>query len=192
VDDPFLFTLTVLAILGTPGPTNTLLATAGATAGFRRASPLLAAEASGYLISILTIGYLLGPVVAAYPAVGLALRLLVGAYLFYLALRLWRYGRVAEVAGRNAVTFRQVFVTTLLNPKALVFALGVIPLGAPQLWAYFTGFVGMLLCVGSAWIAFGSGAGIAAHAAGRTYLVPRVGALAVACFAAVLLVQPFL
>lgn len=192
MDDPLLFALTVLAILGTPGPTNTLLATAGATAGFLRTWPFLAAEASGYLLSILTIGYLLGPVVAAYPAVGLTLRLLVGVYLVYLAFRLWRYGRVAEIAGRKVVTFQQVFVTTLLNPKALVFALGVIPFGAPQLWAYFAGFVGMLLCVGSAWIAFGSGAGIAAQAAGRTYLVPRVGALAVACFAAVLLVQPFL
>ena len=41
MQDPVLFTLTVLFILGTPGPTNTLLATAGGTVGFRRALPLV-------------------------------------------------------------------------------------------------------------------------------------------------------
>lgn len=192
MEDPLLFVLTVLTILGTPGPTNSLLATAGATAGFRHAMPLLAAEAGGYLISILTIGYLLGPVAASYPAIGLTLRLLVGAYLVYVALRLWRHGRAAEAGGHRIVTFGQLFVTTLLNPKALVFALGVMPFGSPQLWIYFAGFLVMLLCAGSAWIAAGSGAGLAAHAAGRAHLVPRIGALAVGCFAAVLVVQPFL
>ncbi|HZF76664.1 MAG TPA: lysine transporter LysE, partial [Acetobacteraceae bacterium] len=63
MQDPVLFALAVLFILGTPGPTNTLLATSGATAGFRRSLILLPAEAAGYGISILTLGLVLGPVV---------------------------------------------------------------------------------------------------------------------------------
>ncbi|MFY8031875.1 MAG: hypothetical protein ACOVO5_08585 [Devosia sp.] len=39
--DPLLFLAAVLTLLGTPGPTNTLLATAGATAGVRRSLPRL-------------------------------------------------------------------------------------------------------------------------------------------------------
>lgn len=42
--NPFLFVLTVVTILVMPGPTNTLLATGGATVGMRRALPLALAE----------------------------------------------------------------------------------------------------------------------------------------------------
>ena len=78
MQDPVLFTLTVLLILGTPGPTNTLLATAGATVGFRRALPLLPAEAAGYLIAILAIGLALGPFIAGVALAWIGLGSLLG------------------------------------------------------------------------------------------------------------------
>ena len=129
MEDPVLFTLAVLAVLGTPGPTNTLLATAGATAGLRRSLPLIAAESVGYSVSILTLGLVLGPVVAGAPVLAGALRMAVGTYLLALALRLWRHG-AADLATGAVMTPRQGFVTTVLNPKAIVFALGVVPFGA--------------------------------------------------------------
>ena len=128
MEDPLLFVLAVLTILGTPGPTNTLLATSGAAAGARASLALVQAEAAGYLIAILTLGLVLGPVVAASPLLATGLRLAVGSYLLLLAVRLWRRGGAALVEG-GVVTPRQVFTTTLLNPKALVFALGVVPFG---------------------------------------------------------------
>ena len=188
--DPALFALTVLLILGTPGPTNTLLATAGGTVGFRRALPLVPAEASGYLISILAIGLALGPVLTAVPALALALRLVVAGYLALLAVRLWRQGAIDLSSA--PVTPRQVFVTTLLNPKALVFALGVIPFGAARWWPYLLGFLILLVGVALCWIAVGAALGRAAGAVGRAGLVPRVGAAAIGGFALLLVVAPLL
>jgi threonine/homoserine/homoserine lactone efflux protein len=149
MEDPVLFALAVLAVLGTPGPTNTLLATAGATAGLRRSLPLIASEAAGYTVSILTLGLVLGPVVAGAPLLAGALRAAVGVYLLSLALRLWRRGGAALATGA-VVTPRQVVVTTLLNPKAIVFALGVVPFGAGRgAWPpYMLGFL-LLLVLGS-------------------------------------------
>ncbi len=189
--DPVLFVLAVLALLATPGPTNTLLATAGAAAGFRHALPLVPAETAGYLISISLIGYLLGPVVAASPALGLTLRLLVGLYLLHVAWKLWR-GAASPAAGDGIVTPARVFLTTLLNPKAIVFALGIVPLQAEAGWLYLAAFAGLTAGVALGWIGVGALMGRAAEAAGRTGLVPRVGAAAVSAFAVMLLTAPLL
>lgn len=189
--DPVLFALTVLTILGTPGPTNTLLAAGGATAGFRRALVLVPAEAAGYLIAISTIGLVLGPFLAAHPSIGLVLRVAVGAYLLMLSLRLWQSGAAAIETGAQAISPRQVFVTTLLNPKAVILALGVIPFDAANRWLYMLGFLLLLLVAGPAWIAAGAGMGRAARSMGWGRLVPRIGAASVAGFAVVLAVSPF-
>ena len=193
MQDPALFTLAVLAILGTPGPTNTLLATAGATAGVRRSLPLIAAEAAGYSIAILSLGLALGPMLARLPLLAGALRLAVGLYLLRLAVRLWRHG-AARLATGAVVTPRQVFVTTLLNPKAIVFALGVLPFGAgPEVWPpYMLGFLLLLVSVALAWIAAGAMLGEAAGRRGWGGAVPRVGAAAVGSFAILMLVSPLL
>ena len=191
MEDPTLFVLTVLFILGTPGPTNTLLATSGAAAGLRRSLPLLPAEAAGYFISILVIGLVLGPVVAQSPLLATGLRLAVGAYLCWLAVRLWRQGGVvADAAG--TVRPHQVFVTTLLNPKAIVFALGVVPFASPHAWAYMLGFMAILAAVGLGWILAGTGLGRVARGGGHGRLVPRLGATAIGCFAVLIAILPLL
>ena len=188
MDDPLLFTL---AVLGTPGPTNTLLATAGAMGGVRRSLPLVPAEAAGYSISILTLGLVLGPAVAGAPALAGALRAAVGAYLLLLAVRLWRGGRAALATGAP-VTPGRVFLTTLLNPKAVVFALGVVPFGAPRVWPYLLGFLLLLVSVAAGWIAAGAALGGVADGRGWGGAVPRVGAAAVGAFAVLLMAAPLL
>lgn len=193
MEDPLLFALAVLAVLGTPGPTNSLLATAGATAGLRRSLPLIAAEAAGYTLAILTIGLLLGPVLAGAPLLATALRIAVGAYLLLLAVRLWHRGGAALATGA-VITPRQVFVTTLLNPKAIVFALGILPFAAGQaVWPpYLLGFLVLLIAVATAWISTGALLGAAAGRRGWGRAVPRVGAAAVGGFAVVMLLVPLL
>ncbi|MDB5413623.1 MAG: Lysine exporter protein [Rubritepida sp.] len=189
--DPLIFILAVLAILATPGPTNTLLATGGASVGLRRALALIPAEVAGYTISILTIGLVLGPMLAGTPVLATAMRAAVGAYLLLLAVRLWRRGGAAWTLG-NVVTPAQVFVTTLLNPKAIIFALGIIPFGAPRIWPYMAGFLALLACVALGWIAAGATLGGAARRRGWGGFVPRIGAVAVGTFAAILLLTPLL
>jgi len=64
------FFLGAVAVLATPGPTNTLLATSGAISGFRRSLPLLGGELGGYLLAIVVLLSFIGPIVAAMPAFG--------------------------------------------------------------------------------------------------------------------------
>lgn len=190
MEDPVLFALAVLAILCTPGPTNALLATAGAAHGVRRSLPLVLAEAAGYMTSILLLGSVLGPAVSEVPGIEAALRAAVGAYLLLLAFRLWRQGGANPT--RADVTPSQVFLTTLLNPKALVFAFGVVPFAAPRVWPYLLGFIALLASVATGWIIAGAMLGQAASSRGRAGMAPRVGAAAVGSFAVLLVVAPLL
>lgn len=167
--DPLLFSLGVLAVLVVPGPTNTLLMTSGATVGVRRSLPLLLAEASGYVLGILVVS----PLSSVQPTGRAILGAAVGLYLLMIATRLWRHSpRSLE----RPVTWRSVFVTTLLNPKVLVFALLVFPMGAPRPERYLAAFCAIVMPVGASWIAFGAFAGrLAAHR--HSSLVPRVAAV---------------
>jgi len=101
--DPIAFLLAAFALLATPGPTNTLLATSGAAAGFLRSLRLVGAESIGYAIAITVLSLVIGPVVNTSPLLGVALRLGCGLFLLYAAWRLWRV--VAPWAHRFGVDF---------------------------------------------------------------------------------------
>ncbi|QEL22225.1 hypothetical protein FQV39_06335 [Bosea sp. F3-2] len=120
------FAFACASLLATPGPTNTLLATAGAEVGWRRARYLLAAELSGYLLAITILRLVLGPVIASLPVFALVLQGVVVVYVLHLAIALWRRGNVRLLTGQS-ITFQRVFLTTLLNPKGLIFAFTLIP-----------------------------------------------------------------
>jgi threonine/homoserine/homoserine lactone efflux protein len=181
MQDPVLFSLTVLAILGTPGPTNTLLATSGALVGLRRSLPLILAELGGYLLAIAALHAVLGGVLAAYPAVKTILRLLVGAYLLFAAFDLWMR-RGALDGPPSGVRFERVFVTTLLNPKAIVFAFAVLPLSQPHAARYVIAFMAFVVMAALSWIVVGALLGRVASAPGSR-LVPRISAVVLTFFA---------
>ena len=178
--DPILFILAVLTLLGTPGPTNTLLATSGAASGIRQSLPLLGGELAGYLIAVATIRIVLGPVIHAFPAVGIALKLAVVLYLGWIAYRLWTHD--AALTGTQTVGWQSVFVTTLLNPKALIFALSIIPTEDPQLAWYFVAFALAVPSVGFGWILVGRVIG-AASGDRNASLVRRIASVALLGFA---------
>ena len=182
--DPFIYVLAVATILGTPGPTNTLMATAGATQGIARSLNLLIGELSGYLLAISIIRVVLGPVVATVPAIGIALKVIVAIYLVWLAIKVWRSAGTLTV-DRAPVTLLDVFITTLFNPKALIFALTVIPAEHPALHWYLIGFAGLVIVAGGSWIVIGR---VLTIAAGRhAHIVPRAASVVLVGFAAFIL-----
>ncbi len=187
--DPVAFILAALTLLATPGPTNTLLAMSGAAAGLRPSLRLLGAELAGYMISILTLALVLGPLVKGNPVVAITLKGLCALYLVYLAVKLWREGSSALMTSAP-VPFRRVFTTTLLNPKAVIFAFLILPhLAERRVLAglpYLAGLCGLIFLVGGSWICLGSAlrAGSGGKLAGG--LVRRIGAGALVIFALVL------
>jgi threonine/homoserine/homoserine lactone efflux protein len=117
------------------------------------------------------------------------LRLACGVYLVFLTWKLWGVG--AGLRERTPVRFREVFVTTLLNPKGLVFALVIFPVPAGRavsLTPYFAMFVIVCVMVAAAWIA--AGAILHGRPAGRAVapgVFRRLGAVVLGVFALFLL-----
>lgn len=170
------FLSAVLALLIAPGPTNTLMGVAGAQAGLGRVVRLLPAELAGYLTTILPLVWLGAEMLARWPAASLVLKLAAAVWVMALAVRMWGL-RSAGVASRP-VTARQVFVTTMLNPKALVFGLVLLPAPgeadfAPRLALCCL----MVCCVALLWGAAGALTQLGAGAERRLMLVQRIASL---------------
>jgi threonine/homoserine/homoserine lactone efflux protein len=149
--------------------------------------PLLLGELAGYNIAIATYRYALATRVAESSDARLFLQWAIGAYLIVLALRLWR---AAPRAGTKGFTVPRVFVTTLLNPKALIFALVLFPAPPAPVVAATAGFSVMVVCVGACWIAAGAFA-IQLTSTRYRHVAPRVCALALAVFAVMVVAGSF-
>lgn len=146
--------LAILVLLVTPGPTNTLLALGGAERGWRGALRLIPAELAGYLATTLPLALLGARLLMEVPAARLAVTVAAAVWVLWLAVALWR--RPAR-PGTAAVTGRRVFVTTLLNPKALVFGLVLLPgPDAASVAAHFAAFVALIVLVAAGWAALGA------------------------------------
>ncbi|MGO4737116.1 LysE family translocator [Bosea sp. 2KB_26] len=146
------------SLLGTPGPTNTLLATSGAEVGWRRSASLLAAELLGYLLAIAVLRLGLGPFIASRPIVATVLQAVVALYLVYLAMALWRRSSLPLAQGRS-ITFALVFLTTLLNPKGLIFAFTLLPAapaGFSALLPWLAVLSAEIVAIGFGWVLLGS------------------------------------
>ncbi|WP_445116967.1 LysE family translocator [Acinetobacter sp. WZC-1] len=156
----WLFIGLVASILLTPGPTNTLLASSGVHAGFRKSILLIPAEAFGYLIAITFWGILVDRISIFAPALPPLLKLCSAAYIFYLALKLWKasFEDSASLA-LDMIRKRELFVATLLNPKGILFATAIFP---PIAWAdsylyisHMLSFLLLLIPIGFFWIYMG-------------------------------------
>jgi threonine/homoserine/homoserine lactone efflux protein len=187
--DPIAFVLACAAVLFVPGPTNTLLATSGAAAGFQRSLALPLAELIGYTISIWTLTLLVAPLVNASPLVSIALRGACGVYLIWSAIGLWRESSSA-LKSAEPVSFRRVLVTTLLNPKAALFGLVIIPyLGERKFAAalpYLAAHAAFTLTASVTWIAAGALVGKGARNHFGAGLIRRIGASALGLFGFIL------
>ncbi|MCI9866832.1 hypothetical protein RHIZ_12840 [Rhizobium skierniewicense] len=179
------FTGAILLLLLTPGPTNTLMALAGYSRGIARALPLITAECAGYLTIIIPVAVLAAPFLADHPALLLAAKICASLWVLYLSYRLWFKG----VAEQNAaeVTARDVMVTTMLNPKALMIAIVIMPHGHfVDLFPWLALFTGLVLFAASGWITLGHCLSKGKVARVQPRAIQRIAAACLLVFAAVL------
>jgi len=139
----------VVTILLTPGPTNTLLASAGIQAGVKQSLKLIPAEVMGYLIAITSWGVLLESVSHFIPWLPALLKLISATFILYLAFKLW-------ITSTNDIKLD----TPLITPKALLFASAIFPHAAWEvLHVYFVHiaiFLSLITPIAFLWIAFGT------------------------------------
>jgi homoserine/homoserine lactone efflux protein len=125
---------TLFAVSIMPGLCMTLAMTMGMTIGVRRTLWMMVGELSGLaLVAVLSIAGV-AALMLAEPRLYLAARVLGGAYLIYVGIRLWMTGhrltskdfdhRIAATPGALA---RQGFVAAIANPKAWIFYASLLP-----------------------------------------------------------------
>ena len=116
--------LTVLLL--SPGPTNTLMALAGAERGARNAAGLIPLELCAYLCVTVPLALAGAGLMTALPGVLPVVTAVAAVWVLWLAIRMWRCP-AAQQDGPATVTPFRVFFTTLLNPKALIIGLVLLP-----------------------------------------------------------------
>jgi threonine/homoserine/homoserine lactone efflux protein len=107
----------------TPGPNNLMLLASGVNFGFRRTVPHMLGIGAGFASLLLAVGFGLGALLSAFPALNLGLKIAGGAYLLVLA---WKIGssRSLGEAGEAArpMSFAEAAAFQWVNPKAWVMA----------------------------------------------------------------------
>jgi len=109
----------------TPGPNNFMLLASGVNFGFVRTIPHMLGIGMGFLSLLLGVGFGLGAVLTAFPALHTGLKIAGGAYLLYLA---WKIamsrsmGKGGEVQAQP-MTFLEAAAFQWVNPKAWVMAI---------------------------------------------------------------------
>lgn len=108
----------------TPGPNNFMLMASGVNFGFRRTIPHMLGIGAGFLSLLLGVGFGLGAVLIAYPALHIGLKIAGGVYLLYLAWRIAMSRSMGEKNGKAArpMTFLEAAAFQWVNPKAWVMA----------------------------------------------------------------------
>lgn len=109
----------------TPGPNNFMLLASGVNFGFMRTIPHMLGIGSGFLTLLLGVGFGLGAVLTAFPALHTGLKIAGGAYLLYLAWKIGTsrsLGKDGETKARP-MTFFEAAAFQWVNPKAWVMAI---------------------------------------------------------------------
>ncbi|HEU4674032.1 MAG TPA: LysE family translocator, partial [Candidatus Limnocylindrales bacterium] len=148
------------------GPNNILLWASGATFGVRRTLPHVLGTAVG--IGAMALGSATGiaALVAAVPALGVAMRLVGSAYLLFLAWQIAGSGSLTAGSSSRPMTLREGAAFQLVNPKAWIFALGAVatfrPTDLPPILATLAVAVVMMAVIlpsAALWVVFGDGLG---------------------------------
>lgn len=175
------FCLAIAALLLTPGPSNTLMALAGAERGFLRALRLAPLEMAAYGTVTIPLALLGETLFTVHGPARFAVTLAAAAWVAFLAVRLWRLPRGERAMAEGGPGAWKLFTTTLSNPKALVIGLVLLP-SQPNLATAVAVFFATLLAVSAVWAGIGStiaASGIARKPALRRACACWLGTLSV-------------
>lgn len=169
----FAFLAAAFALLIAPGPTNTLMAVAAAQNGLRRSARLISAEIAGYLVIVLPLSYIGSQLFAVMPWLVIALEVGAAIWVMVLAVKLWR--QPTNTARESSIGFRDVFVTTVMNPKGLVLGLVLLPpFGSHTYSLHLGGLILLVAVVAGIWGSMGALLQSPEHGPKRVRLLKRV------------------
>lgn len=128
-----------LATACTPGPNNIMLTASGVNFGFTRSIPHMAGITVGFALVMIASGAGLGLVLATYPSVHTALKVVGAAYMLWLA---WKVANAASPSdghqsGASPLTFLEAAAFQWVNVKGVLVALGAVALFVrpPSAWS---------------------------------------------------------
>lgn len=128
---PLAFLWTALIVELTPGPNMTYLAVLSLSEGRRAGFAAVGGVAAGLAIVALLAAFGLATIISQSPFLYHALRWIGVGYLLWLAYEIWRGESTSEDAFTSSLTlgryFRRGLMTNLLNPKAAIFYIAVLP-----------------------------------------------------------------
>lgn len=145
--------LALSVLLLTPGPTNTLMALAGAERGARAAAAFIPVELGAYLCVVIPLALVGAGLLAAIPGLLPVVTAAAAVWVLWLAIRMWQRP-MPQKDGPATVTPLRVFLTTLLNPKALIIGLVLLP--GPSLPLRAAVFAALVCCAAFAWVSLGA------------------------------------
>jgi threonine/homoserine/homoserine lactone efflux protein len=147
----------------TPGPSNVMLAAAGAVAGVLRGIPCLIGASVGMGTLLFSVALGLGQIVLAEPLILQALKWIGAAFLLWLSWKIASAGTMAERAEQKPVGFASAAVFQWINPKAWLVVTSAastyLQAGASALLQAISLallFVAAALPSGLIWLAFGA------------------------------------
>ncbi len=79
----------------------------------------------GYLISVSILGFTLTFIYSYFPWINVLLKILSAIYIAFLSIKIWKSSLTTDCS--DEITLKDIFITTLLSPKAFVLASYIIP-----------------------------------------------------------------
>jgi len=122
------FILFAVVMFFTPGPNNVMLLASAVNYGFRRTVPHIVGITVGFAFMVAAVGFGLGSVFIAYPALQTVLKYAGAAYLVYLAAAIAKSAptRPGQDSRRGPMTFWGAAVFQWINVKGWVMVIGTI------------------------------------------------------------------
>lgn len=111
---------------GSPGPNNALLLASGVRFGFKRTVPHVVGAAAGVGAMVMSVAAGVGTLLDAVPGAQVGLKFIGSVYLLYLAWRLGGSRTIKSAAVSKPLNTWEAGVFQFVNPKAWIFAIGVV------------------------------------------------------------------